>query len=1802
MAGLAGIIKSTLSIEKGVLPGLVGFKKLNPKLLLDEWRLALTKETMPWPAKGLRRASINSFGFGGANAHAVIDDAYHYLEARGLKGHHCTVPDPPNKGLLTNSQATNREEPESSGYKLLPFSTQDQSGIDRLSKTFAAYLALDPSSGERPEINLDDLAFSLANRRSQFDIRSYVVGRSIKDIATSGLKSLAGAKQKRRGQHENMIFVFSGQGAQWPLMGRELMTRPVFAASVARSQQYLKDVGCTWDAVELLNDPSPRINAAEFCQPICSVLQVALVDLLASWNIRPAATIGHSSGEMAAAYGAGAINQKDCIKIAYMRGYYCSQLPTRLKGRRGNMMAAGLTPQEAAQYLELIDEGSVVVACVNSPVSVTLSGDSEGISYLEERIKADGKFARKLKLDVAYHSPHMKTVSEDFLKSLGTIETASEFKASMFSSVTMKKLDSPAALDAAYWVTNMVSAVHFSEAACELLSHSTSSGKSKRKTPVNWFAVLELGPHEALKGPFNQCIAELGGKRAKEGIPYAPMVRRGDPADKSAAEAMGLIWALGHPVDIVQVNNVDESRRKELKVLPNLPPYPWQHSKGFWIEPPAHLASRKKDSPRTDLLGSAVDNQNPHEPHWKNLMRISENPWMKDHTITGTVLYPAAGMLVMALEAALQLAASQERTVRGVEFHNVRFDRGLVIPDSDDAVESSLSIRPHEMLDSWYHWALFSRAPGGTFQKHAWGLMALVDEEEREDKKINSSRWYAENAKFSSIKTKATTKIDPTAFYDQLKTIGMDYGPTFTNVTMAAAVEGENAGYGVITIPDTKSLMPYGHEYSHTIHPATLDAIFHLVFIALFEGKPMPESSIPVTVERIFIATDQPSGSGAQFLGLATAKEINDRDHSGNLVVSDIDWKAPRVIVNNMVVRKVSSSSEPETVGQQMATLPKRTGAISWMEDLDMLDLDTTNRMIENLNKHQTTETIAEISNAAAWLDRACHKSSDLKVLAIVNSIQSADVVARLVSSFAPAPACERRFSKLSIKATTDDVLAHLTNSTGLASSFIDIDILAPATDAAPPAQKGGEKFGLLIFHSDMQTELADGRLAELGAHLNSTGRILMLESANATAFEQVLQKDGFGKVSARVSNEYGSLLVATRPVETPSNEEITVYVLQSAKPSSKVISLRKTLDELSARAGIKLETRMLSETEDLKEQSFISLLEAETPLTINWPAAEFEQFRKLVLSQSYVLWLTRGGFLEKGTQSLQFAPSTGLLRVMRTEIPQIVMPQLDLSPSIDLEAPSTASLVLKTFQATINPKTPSGEGIETEYIESDGKIFIPRVYGNDVLDGELNAHSELPTPIPVPMSVRYQRPLKFVAKGPSGSLTQIQWVEDTAAKQPINDNEVEINTEYVAIDAAGMGGTRGATPKASVGRAASGSVSRLGTAVRDLSIGDKVFFPVFEDTPFSDLKTQLRQQQSLVSKLPSGVRLEDAPRLLNALMNACHCLNNVAKVGSSDSVLLHLLNVDVAHAAFCIAREKGAKVFIAVKSKEEQEILIRHYRVAEQHIFDSTSRIMSRDLLEATDGKGFDAILSDHTGPSRRQASSCVAEGGQYVDLSGSFSMDEMSMDIFDKNVSVSSNDIWRLRRSALEHLFQESCKVLERDTLISRAPRATVFSIGAIDGIWEHLNRWYHSNAVIHFNDDALIPVVPLKPPKPSLDPKATYMIAGGLGALGLEIAMNMATFGARHLVLLSRSGIKTPRQQRGVDTLKERGCQVDCVPCDVIDEEQVKNVVKMGQEKSWSIKGLIQCAVVLYVSLMTRDYATCADNSNRTAYSRT
>lgn len=307
-AGLAGVLRAIASLERGTILPTVGIETVNPKLKFKDWNLALPPGSIPWPSQGPRRASVNSFGFGGANAHVILEDAYHYMKERSIDGVHDTDIPASEQSPEEQTEPTVRpEEVDSclvSGVektkKVFVFSARDQPGLQRIAKSLQSHFASVTENAKRKKAKpayLDNIAYTLAARRSLFDYRSFVVSDSLENLSSQLSKSVPSFR--RPSKLNGIVFVFTGQGAQWAGMGRELLSYPVFSDSIVRSSACLSSLGCSFDLLtEIQRTHGSSIDSPEYSQPICTAVQVAIVDLLKDWSISPRAVIGHSSGEI----------------------------------------------------------------------------------------------------------------------------------------------------------------------------------------------------------------------------------------------------------------------------------------------------------------------------------------------------------------------------------------------------------------------------------------------------------------------------------------------------------------------------------------------------------------------------------------------------------------------------------------------------------------------------------------------------------------------------------------------------------------------------------------------------------------------------------------------------------------------------------------------------------------------------------------------------------------------------------------------------------------------------------------------------------------------------------------------------------------------------------------------------------------------------------------------------------------------------------------------------------------------------------------------------------------------------------------------------------------------------------------------------------------------------------------------------------------------------------------------------------------------------------------------------------------
>lgn len=636
------------------------------------------------------------------------------------------------------------------------------------------------------------------------------------------------------------------------------------------------------------------------------------------------------------------------------------------------MLSVALSPAEAQRYIDRLAPDhteTASIACMNSPKNVTISGGSKIINALMALLDGAGIFTRKLQVDNAYHSLYMEPIAAEYRRLVGTMKAGTRTGSDaprFYSSLTGKRAAAPELRSAEYWVNNLTSPVRFSEALALLLTDSTSKPKKlgRQNTSMPITELVEIGPHSALRGPVREIMDE-GPETGS--VVYESVLKRGVSATDTLLGAAGWLYCRGHDVNVAKIGQAG-AERSSPELLVDLPSYPFNHSKSYWNESRLSKGYRFRKFPRHELLGAPVPDWDKSNAIWRNWIRISENPWITDHRITGSVLYPAAGMLVMAIEASRQLV-NPEKKVKAFRFREVSLHMALRVPLGAEGVETHFHLRPYAdstslASGSWNEFELRS-VHGDDWLEHCRGFIQTEYEttynpvdDGLEDRLFNQTcADVVKDAEVTCNNVVATKQL-----YEILQTVGFDFGPTFQNLS-EVGVDKDRNSVATITAPDIKSRMPYGHVQPHLIHPATLDGVLQSVVVAMTKGgRDIGEIMVPVSFKELWIAADSDVNhdrhrvkANANFLGLRQAeasfvsidpisrkplvvaegfvstaiaqRQTAQEDGSHRHICFNIDWKpdpsfvTQKIATNTFIAAKELQSYNPTQLIADMETL-----------------------------------------------------------------------------------------------------------------------------------------------------------------------------------------------------------------------------------------------------------------------------------------------------------------------------------------------------------------------------------------------------------------------------------------------------------------------------------------------------------------------------------------------------------------------------------------------------------------------------------------------------------------------------------------------------------------------------------------------------------------------------------------------------------------------------------------------------------------------------------------------------------------
>ncbi|ETS80412.1 hypothetical protein PFICI_07941 [Pestalotiopsis fici W106-1] len=665
-AGIAGLIKASMIIQNGSLPPNMLFNELSERVAPYYTDLEVVTKQQAWPALKFgqpKRVSVNSFGFGGTNAHIIVES----YEPKSI------------------SPSINTSSP-----LLAPIVLSAHSSASLK----AAMVDLKQFVQARPDLRLEDLAWTMLKKRSNHQIRHVISSQSAQELcdalerdatAVEGKNSIATSSDVRK--KPEILGIFTGQGAQWPAMGKALCQIPYVRTIISELDDSLQSLPAEyrpeWKLIDqlLLEGEESNVNQAAYSQPLCCAVQIVLTKLLLASGATFKVVVGHSSGEIACAFAAGFISATQAIRIAYLRGL-TSKYASGPNGVEGAMMAAGTSFDDATELCALETfEGRVGVAASNAPESVTLSGDKDAILEIQEILNEESKFNRILKVDKAYHSHHMRPCADPYvtaLKACGcdTFNMEATPSAIWISSVFEGHIMTPEDLKAEYWSDNLLSPVLFSYAIEQaLVKHS----------PFD--VCIEVGPHPTLKGPSLQTIENCAGST----LPYTGCMDRKKTDTEAFSACLGYLWSqFGSPaIDIDRLLGSLSPDGDNADLSKELPCYAWDHSRSYRKESRLLRQWLGGDRPHL-LLGKRLPQSSPISNQWHNFIRQRDIEWLSGHSLQGQTVFPGAGYVVMGMEAAISVAGDKE--IQLLEVLDLDINKAVTFNDENSMVELSLSL------------------------------------------------------------------------------------------------------------------------------------------------------------------------------------------------------------------------------------------------------------------------------------------------------------------------------------------------------------------------------------------------------------------------------------------------------------------------------------------------------------------------------------------------------------------------------------------------------------------------------------------------------------------------------------------------------------------------------------------------------------------------------------------------------------------------------------------------------------------------------------------------------------------------------------------------------------------------------------------------------------------------------------------------------------------------------------------------------------------------------------------------------
>lgn len=1718
-SGIPGLLKGIHVLRTGVVPPTRGIQQLNSQLPLEELHLHVVQETLTLDAAPRRHVGVNSFGFGGANAHVLL-----------------MSPTPRRTRKVPWPRQQRRALP-------LPLflSAQTETALRRVAQDFAAVLTGEPAA--------DYARIYQANFRSPRLRQGLILrGASAAELRQQLQAFADGAAVGSTGQTlaaaKGPVFVYSGNGCQWIGMGKALLRDPVFLQTLEEIDQYflpLARYSLRADLAGELGD-GERYHFTEFAQPALFALQVGMTQSLQALGIQPQAVLGHSVGEVAAAWASSILSLEDAVQVIYHR----SRLQATTRGV-GAMTALALAADAAVEQIQaagLADQ--VELAAWNSANGCTIAGDVTAISTLEGVLRQRGVAHKRLPIDYAFHSRAMDPIRDDLLQGLQTVR-AQRARVPFFSVVTGALVDGEE-LTAGYWWQNIRAPVRFLQAAQEALEAG------------NCF--VELGGHPVLRG----YLQELLQAAPQEGWVLATLQRNEQRSDLFW-ETASQLWLAGLPRDW-------QAFFPKVADPVELPPYPWERER-HWQEATPESARVIQRYAVHPLLGHPVAQ---HPGEWEQEIDLERIPWLADHCVGDGVVFPGAAY------AEVFLAAARER-----------------FPDAHSWSVESMEILQPLLLEAGQSKILCLR-----LEEDGHARIAARRQLEAEWTLHAKARLTASAEPVQCVSTPSELETPrqngtPAEHLALTRRAGLQYGPAFQTVQRLAI--GEDRVMAELALSSTS-----GEGF--VLHPTLLDGALQLCADWLARQEFIPEGwgFVPTRVERLRLSV-----AGASTL---TATVYIRRRTPQSLLI-DVQLSSPSgqpvAELEGVRLRRLRLLRGEEERLQFFRNLwipaPLAEHALAplsaqtWMDAWALAELADVERyriegsplseaLVEAYLEEAERGSAGEVSAAEIWHTLL---RDDAELFPIFLAIGRWGLALR---GEGESEAPSRTFGEIA----TETLLAPLrralqkTLPTAIAAWLAELPSHRPLR-IAPLAVSGDSAWDVILAAQrdprvQRDTSLADLLLLEIGAVNAARGTALLELAASRAAPQALLLLLGVNPEPwwRHLDSQTGDCLgleEAVRLLETTGWELLSPLREDLGSVGAGLCALRWKEETITALPRAENDLRCC-----LWAGSSPAVAQQQAPAVWHLLAPSLEQLETAPLEQPVSalvyavdlgkardlaeecatllrwcrwairqerppqLWLLVGGQAPADDSShypsdVQRSALVGFFRSLGNEWPTLrpcaIVQEHELRPA----------LLFAEMQAA------SGE-TEIRH-DTQGYRWVAR------LQRESLPHNE---PVDAFHRLGFAQP---------GQLRHLQWEIETTPELPAD--EVSVRVDYAGLNFRDVMYALGMLPDEALesgftgpalGLEFSGEVVDVGAAVTRFRSGDRVLG--FASGAFSE---RVQTPETAILPLPEALSSRAAASIPTVFFTAWYALRHCAHLQAGERVLIHGAAGGVGIAAIQIAQLVGAEVFATAGSPEKRDFL---RLLGVKRIYNSRTLDFAEEIRRDTQGKGVDVVLNSLSGAAMERSLQLLQPGGRFLELGKRDFYEDTPLGLrpFRNNLSyfgIDADQLLHLQPNLTQKMFSTLLAHFAQGELF--ALPSTPFPAAQVVDAFRYMQQARQIGKVLV---DLSSPMLPERLPRthdwPNLavDPDAWYLVTGGTRGFGLATADRLLQRGARHLLLLSRSGTVPSYEEARWQQMQKWGADLRCLAVDLSQGDHLGDTLAAIRTEGRPIRGVVHAAAVI------------------------